>query len=273
MSDTVQLLESGRSRLGRWAAAALVVGALHAGGAALAFMYWQEAEDTDDPAGSLTVQLAPLPAAAPVDSPDVAHGPEQQQAKLTHEAAKPVVEEVAKDIPLLEPSPAPEPEVALRKPQPEEKEKPTEREEPREAAPQEQTPQQDADIPVTTAPPRVDAQPAPGSGPAQGRSASFAREQQRWANELRNRLQRFKRYPDAASRRGIKGVTVVRFTVDRSGQVVASEVLQSSGSPILDEEALALVRRASPFPVPPDAINDAYLENHVPIWFGMKPKQ
>jgi protein TonB len=65
----------------------------------------------------------------------------------------------------------------------------------------------------------------------------------------------------------------VRFTVDRRGQLIASEVLQSSGSPILDEEALATIRRASPFPLPPDAIADEYLANDVPIWFGMKPNQ
>lgn len=137
---------------------------------------------------------------------------------------------------------------------------------------QEQMPQQDADIPATTAPPRVEAQPARGSAPSQGQSASLAREQQRWMKGLLDRLQRYKRYPEEANRRGIKGVAVVRFRVDRSGQVVSSQVLQSSGSPILDEEALALVKRASPFPLPPDSITDAYLANDIPIWFGMKPR-
>ena len=271
MTNIPPLLESRRLRLGRWAGAATVVCGLHAGGVALALMSWQE-EDLDDAGGALTVEMAPLPAAVPVDSPDVAHGPEQQQAKLTHEAAKPVVEEVEKDIPRVDPSPAPEPEVALPKPQPEEKEKPKEQEEPKEAALQEPTPQQDADIPVTTAPPRVEAQPSPGATISPNQSASVGREQQRWTTGLVDRLQRFKRYPDAAARRGIKGVTTVRFTVDRSGQLVASEVLQSSGSPILDEEALALLKRASPFPLPPDGIPDALLVNDLPIWFGMKPR-
>ena len=272
MSDVFRLVESRRSRLGRWAAAAAVVCTLHAGGVALALMHWQEEDESDEAGGAVTVEMTPLPAAVPVDSPDVAHGPEQQQTKLTREAAKPVVEEVEKDIPRVEPSPTPEPEVSLPKPQPEEKEKPKEREEPREAAPKEQTQQQDEDIPVTTAPPRVEAQPASGSARLQGQSASPAREQQRWANGLVDRLQRFKRYPDAASRRGIKGVAIVRFTVDRTGQVISSEVLKSSGSPILDEEALALVKRASPFPLPPNTIDDAYLANDIPIWFGMKPR-
>jgi protein TonB len=271
MTDVPRLLESRRLRLGRWAGAATVVCALHAGGVALALMSWQE-EDLDEAGGALTVEMAPLPAAVPVDSPDWAHGPEQEQAKLTHEAAKPVVEEVEKDIPRVDPSPAPEPEVALPKPQPEEEDKPKEQEEPKEAALQEPTPQQDADIPVETAPPRVEAQPSPGARIAPSQSASVGREQQRWMKGLVERLQRFKRYPDEANRRGIKGVAVVRFTVDRTGQVVSSEVLQSSGSPILDEEALALVKRASPFPLPPGTVTDEYLANDFPIWFGMKPR-
>jgi len=271
MTDVSRLLESRRLRLGRWIGAAAIVCALHAGGAALALMHWQEDEDPDDPGGALTVEMAPLPAAVPVDTPDVAHGPEQQQAKLTHEAAKPVIEEVEKDIPRVEPTPAPEPEVALPKPQPEEK-KPEEKEEPKAEAQQEQT-QQEADIPVTTAPQRVEAQqPAPGSTTSPHQSASLARAQQRWERELVDKLQRFKLYPDAAARRGIKGVTLVRFTVNRTGQLIASEVLQSSGSPILDEEAVALLKRASPFPVPPDALPDALLVNDLPIWFGMKPR-
>jgi protein TonB len=253
MSSTVQILESGRSRLGRWAAAALVVCALHAGGAALALMYWQEAEDADDPAGALTVDMSLLPAPTPVNSPDnVAYGPEQQQATLTQEAAKPVVEEEVKDIPLLEPSPAPEPEVALPKPQPEEKEKPKEQEDPQEATPQEEMPQQDADIPVTTAPPRVEAQPAPSGGPAPAMSASHARAKASWENALSRQLNRHKRVPGTALGRRGYWEAVVAFSVDRSGQLISSELRKSTGVPALDREALEWLQRASPFPPPPD---------------------
>jgi protein TonB len=64
---------------------------------------------------------------------------------------------------------------------------------------------------------------------------------------------------------------VVRFKVDRSGQVIASEVVKSSGSELLDEEALALLKRASPLPAPPGAIAEEMLDNVLPIYFGMKP--
>ena len=38
---------------------------------------------------------------------------------------------------------------------------------------------------------------------------------------------------------------------NRKGMVIASRVAASSGSPALDQEAMALVRRAQPFPAPP----------------------
>jgi len=272
MSDVAQLLESGRSRLGRWAAAALVVCALHAGGA-LALMSWEEAADDDDPAGALTVEMVPLPAVARVDTPKLAPGPEQQQARLTTEAAKPVVEEAAKDTPPLDSSPARDPEVALPKVQPEEKEKPPEQEEPREAAPQEQTPQQDADIPVSTAPPPVEAQHVAKSAPSPGQSASVARVQASWLKAMSRQIERHSRgrYPMTLKQRGVRGVAVVKLRVDRSGRVVSAEIAKSSGWPVLDEKALASIRSASPLPVPPDEISDPYLENFMEIGFGKEP--
>ncbi len=46
------------------------------------------------------------------------------------------------------------------------------------------------------------------------------------------------RYPQEAVRLGIEGVTPVRITFNRRGEVVAKELLQSSGSKILDDEVL-----------------------------------
>jgi protein TonB len=65
------------------------------------------------------------------------------------------------------------------------------------------------------------------------------------------RLAAAKRYPEAARDRGPHGMAVVRFTIDASGQVVGVSLAQSAGDAILDAEALATVRRASPFPPPP----------------------
>jgi len=45
-------------------------------------------------------------------------------------------------------------------------------------------------------------------------------------------------YPEAAAIRGIEGMTPVRITFNRKGDIESVEVLQSSGSSILDDEVL-----------------------------------
>ncbi|ACM20161.1 periplasmic energy transduction protein, TonB-related [Geotalea daltonii FRC-32] len=50
------------------------------------------------------------------------------------------------------------------------------------------------------------------------------------------------RYPQEAARHGIQGVTPVRITFNRKGEVVDVKLLESSGSRILDEEVLRTLR-------------------------------
>ncbi|ACB96505.1 energy transducer TonB [Beijerinckia indica] len=64
-------------------------------------------------------------------------------------------------------------------------------------------------------------------------------------------LERAKHYPETALQRGARGRAVVGFSLDDAGRVINLELLQSSGEADLDVESLALVDRASPFPVPP----------------------
>jgi protein TonB len=49
------------------------------------------------------------------------------------------------------------------------------------------------------------------------------------------------------------GKATLRFTLDRDGRVVDVSIEKSSGNSILDQEALAIVRRAAPFPKFPAA--------------------
>jgi protein TonB len=64
-------------------------------------------------------------------------------------------------------------------------------------------------------------------------------------------LQKFKRYPPAAH--GALGTVLVRFALNRAGEVISSKVTKSSGNQVLDREALDILRRASPFPPFPAA--------------------
>lgn len=59
------------------------------------------------------------------------------------------------------------------------------------------------------------------------------------------------RYPSEAARLGIEGVTPVRITFNRKGEIIQKEILESSGSRILDEEVLRTLGQIGaigPFP-------------------------
>lgn len=265
-----QILESPRTRLMRWAGAATLVLAMHLGGAAMALMHWQEDDDANS-AGPVMIELAPIAAASPLDMPDVAHGPLMEEAMLTPQASKQTTQEVQKETPPVEQSPAPDPEVVLPVPKPVKEEKPEEEENKEEIAEQ-PAPTQTSAAPLTTAPPRIDAKPSTiAVAPAPGATVNPANAQVAWQKALNSHLNRYKRYPDGARARGVQGMVSVAFTIDRSGQIIASHVVQSSGSPLLDEEALAVLKRASPLPRPPEhLIAGAALNLALPIQFRIR---
>jgi TonB family protein len=262
MADVSDLLESRRSRAGRWAGAALIACALHAGGVALALMQPHEEEAFDETAGAVTVDLAPMPAPAPVDTPDFALGTVLQDfAAPMPEQTKQVEQKLEEDIPPVESSPAPDPEVALPKPQPEAKE-----EEVKEVS-REESPRQDYREATTTAQ-RVEAPPAPTSAPAKGASPLAARAQASWQTALMRQLNRHKRVPPEARRKRGRWEVVVVFTMDRGGKVRSAAVTKSSGVPALDREALDLLQRVS-FPPAPDELPAETFEYTLPIKFGV----
>jgi protein TonB len=91
-----------------------------------------------------------------------------------------------------------------------------------------------------------------------------------WQLALLARLDHFKRYP--AQARGAQGVVSLAFRIDRQGKVVSSHIVTSSGSAVLDAEALALIKRASPVPRPPTEIKDDDLSIVVPIRYTASNK-
>jgi len=92
--------------------------------------------------------------------------------------------------------------------------------------------------------------PMPVATSAAGPAASGA-EQAEYQRAVVARISAVKRYPEAARERAPQGVAVVSFSINASGQVAGVSIARSAGDPILDAEALATVRRASPFPAPP----------------------
>ncbi len=75
--------------------------------------------------------------------------------------------------------------------------------------------------------------------------------------QVNRQVQRNRRYPAEAQRAGISGVVRVSIRIDSSGRLTAASIRASSGHDLLDREALATVRRASPFPKPPAGVAPA----------------
>ncbi|MGA9081797.1 MAG: energy transducer TonB, partial [Pseudolabrys sp.] len=82
--------------------------------------------------------------------------------------------------------------------------------------------------------------------------------------------ERHKNYPAPAQVRHETGVTTVAFTIDREGKVVASRVIRSSGFASLDQETIATVQRAAPFPPPPANLPGQTFDFTVPIQFNLR---
>jgi protein TonB len=262
------MLDAGRLHLTRWALAGVIALAAHVGAVALTLLHWEEPPELEDAGGTVVLELAPIAAVAPVDTPDLAHGPLLEETAPATQASEEKQQEVPKEIPKVDPSPAPEPEVALPTPQPEQKEPPKE-EETKEAVREPET-QQANEVPLTTAPPRIEAQPSPNSAPTPGQSASHARAQASWQKALVDHLNRFKRYPASARSQRVQGTVVVAFKIDRAGHLVNSHVVRSSGSAVLDGEALSVLKRSEPVPAPPADVEGRMLDLVLPIQFKIR---
>jgi protein TonB len=79
-------------------------------------------------------------------------------------------------------------------------------------------------------------------------------------------LARFKQYPSDARNSGKTGTAAVTFTVGGSGGVASVSLARSSGIASIDQEVVAMVRRASPFPPPPGGRPQSFT---VPVSFRL----
>jgi protein TonB len=78
----------------------------------------------------------------------------------------------------------------------------------------------------------------------------------RWQAAVSGWLAARKTYPEEARRRGEQGRVAIRFTVDRSGRVVDAAIVTASGSTLLDDAALSLLRQATLPAFPPAMTQD-----------------
>jgi protein TonB len=101
--------------------------------------------------------------------------------------------------------------------------------------------------------PREQSKPTPPRVVASrsGVGLGSSREVRDWASRVTAQLARNKRYPGDALASGIGGTAVIAFEIDSAGNVGTVRLVRSSGNASLDRESRDLVRRAAPFPIPP----------------------
>ena len=207
-----------RQGLPRWVLAALLVLLAHAAFVASVAFWYAHRPVEPNILPAIAVSLVPVEASSPeIQNQDIAVGPAMQEAE---EARKQPEDEQQTDK-MEPPVQQPQAEVTLPKEQEKEIEPPK---------PVVQPP-----APETRAPPKTE------------RIGQFTEAAAKAYNALVfGHMQRFKRYP--ASAHGASGTVVVRFELNRKGEVIESAVTKSSGNFALDQEALTLFKRANPFP-------------------------
>jgi len=80
---------------------------------------------------------------------------------------------------------------------------------------------------------------------------------------------KFKKYPEIAQSRGWQGETIMEVKLKGDGTVVSASVRKSSGFRALDDEALEMLRRGTPYPTPPQILKDRTFTIFVPIKFAL----
>jgi protein TonB len=99
--------------------------------------------------------------------------------------------------------------------------------------------------------------PATWSSPSSSRDAAIAlntRDPQyiTYFNSIKRSIEFVWEYPEAALRYGLQGKLLLQFTILNSGELESMQIVRSSGSNVLDHEALRAMKAAAPFrPIPP----------------------
>jgi protein TonB len=249
-----------------WSIALLAAVAGHAAVAAIA-LNWTS-DPSPAPAAPPVVMISLAPVTAPqMPEQQIAPGPQAADSIPEPDPVPP--EKAVESEPEIPKLPEKEQAVAVLPPpmpEPRPETKPVVRETPEQVKKEERKKTERrvasrAAAPTTFDAPRAAQANAPAAGAARVPVAALAT----WKSELMAQLNRHKRYPSGTSS---NGTATVAFSINRSGEVTSARLAHSSGDSALDQEAVALPRRASPLPKPPEGVASSSIALTVPIRFG-----
>ena len=91
-----------------------------------------------------------------------------------------------------------------------------------------------------------------------------------YSSLLANAIAKYKQYPKIAQMRGWQGTVIADLEIDTKGAVISIKIKKSSTYEVLDNEALEMIRKASPFPAPPESLRGKNFNVLVPISFKLE---
>lgn len=115
------------------------------------------------------------------------------------------------------------------------------------------------------APPVAESVKAPENSPAEVDNALGE-----YGNLLGRAIAKHKQYPRIAQTRGWQGDVLLDLKLDGNGKVLSATIRQGSSYEVLDKQALEMVRKASPFPAPPEALRNRTFNITVPVSFKLE---
>lgn len=90
-----------------------------------------------------------------------------------------------------------------------------------------------------------------------------------YLSDLMGWLRQHKQYPAELKKKKQQGVVEVKFSIDRSGELLSSAIHKTSGHPQLDAAALQMLADASPMPDIPDALDRKTLTLVIPVEYSL----
>ncbi|HLA28366.1 MAG TPA: energy transducer TonB [Syntrophales bacterium] len=76
-----------------------------------------------------------------------------------------------------------------------------------------------------------------------------------YLKKIKRKIENIWSYPRQAFEREKEGTSTVKFSLDKSGKLLASRVIKSSGYDLLDKETISAIRAAAPYESFPPDIN------------------
>ncbi|MGA7811315.1 energy transducer TonB [Bradyrhizobium sp.] len=233
-----------------WILAALAALALHLGGAALAFTHLRAADD-DDGLGANGIEVALDMESPKAPDNDLPPGPDADAAQASAPVAEQKAEVKQTELPKDRPTETEDPDrvVTLN-----DSNKPKQ-DDPKIAAVE--TPaSEERSAQEATAMQTLDDK-APEAAKAKAPNVGIGKDKQKltakWGRRITAYFELHKRYPENKD----KTTTVkVSLVLDRRGKVMSVAVKDSSGDPVFDEAAVAMIHRSDPVPPPPAGLTD-----------------